>query len=311
MRVLVALDGSEPSDIARELVTSLAWPGETTIRLVTVVPDLFTMFGGPWMEIAPPSAPEIEEETVQRQQRMLEAASARLARPGLTVETQVRRGRAATAIVHEATEFGADVAVLGARGHGAWETALLGSVSAEVVDHAPCPVLVARLAALERIVLADDGSAGATGAGRVLSTWPPFVGVPVRVVSVASAPVPWQSGVLPLLMEAAFEAYEDTLREAKERLTVVARRAADGLAEGGREATLEVRVGDPAREIVEAAAEVGASLIAVGSRGLTGVRRLLLGSVARNVLHHASCSVLVVRAEVAEHLGGQAPEAAG
>ena len=38
-----------------------------------------------------------------------------------------------------------------------------------------------------------------------------------------------------------------------------------------------------------------ADAIVIGTRGRTGLRRLLLGSVARNVMHHASCSVLIIR----------------
>lgn len=306
MRVLVALDGSEPSDVARALVGNLAWPPETTVRLITAVPELFTMFGGgPWMEVPPSTAPAIEEQVVEQQRAMLAAASAGLERSGLAVETFVRRGRAATTIVLEAGEFQPDLVVVGARGHGAWETALLGSVSAEVVDHAPCPVLVARTDTLERIVLAEDGSEGAAAARRLIATWQPVANIPVRIVSVASAMAPLQSGVSPLLMDEAFEAFGETLDEAKAHFAEVAQTAAGELATAGREVTTEVRVGDPAREIVAAATEAGASLIAVGSRGLTGVRRLLLGSVARNVLHHAACSVLVVRADIADHLQGR------
>jgi len=47
--------------------------------------------------------------------------------------------------------------------------------------------------------------------------------------------------------------------------------------------------------IVEAAAEVDADLIIVGSRGMNAVQRWLLGSVSSKVVHHAPCSVLVVR----------------
>jgi nucleotide-binding universal stress UspA family protein len=311
MRVLLALDGSEPSDVARALVGNLAWPPETTIRLITITPELFTMFGGgPWLEVPPPTAPAIEEQVVEQQRTMLATASAPLERPGLTVEAFVRRGRPATTIVLEAGEFDADLVVVGARGHGAWETALLGSVSAEVVDHARCPVLVARTGTFERIVLAEDGSEGAAGARRAIATWASFASVPVRIVGVASVMAPLQSGVSPMLMDEAFEVYEQTLDEAKARLSEVADTAAGELAAAGREVTTEVRVGDPAREIVAAATEAKASLIAMGSRGVTGLRRLLLGSVARNVLHNAPCSVLIVRAEVAEQLGDEQPAAA-
>jgi nucleotide-binding universal stress UspA family protein len=52
--------------------------------------------------------------------------------------------------------------------------------------------------------------------------------------------------------------------------------------------------GDPAGELLEAADTFAADLIVVGSVGLTGSSRFLLGSVASNVLHHAPCDVLVV-----------------
>jgi len=52
--------------------------------------------------------------------------------------------------------------------------------------------------------------------------------------------------------------------------------------------------GDPAHELLEAAETFGADLIVVGSVGLTGSARFVLGSVASTVLHHAPCDVLVV-----------------
>ena len=63
---------------------------------------------------------------------------------GLDVTTRLIEGRAASVIVDTAREIGAELIILGARGHGAIEGALLGSVSAEVVDQAACAVLVAR-----------------------------------------------------------------------------------------------------------------------------------------------------------------------
>ena len=55
--------------------------------------------------------------------------------------------------------------------------------------------------------------------------------------------------------------------------------------------------GDPAAEIVRFATERGIGTIVMGTRGHTGLARLVLGSVARNVLLHAPSSVLVVRAQ--------------
>lgn len=53
--------------------------------------------------------------------------------------------------------------------------------------------------------------------------------------------------------------------------------------------------GNPADVIVQEAAESGADLIVVGTRGLNAAQRVLMGSVSTNVVHHAACDVLVVR----------------
>jgi nucleotide-binding universal stress UspA family protein len=55
-----------------------------------------------------------------------------------------------------------------------------------------------------------------------------------------------------------------------------------------------VEDGSPAHRLIEAAADWDADLIVVGSRGETGLERLLVGSVSRAVLYHAPCSVLIV-----------------
>jgi nucleotide-binding universal stress UspA family protein len=53
--------------------------------------------------------------------------------------------------------------------------------------------------------------------------------------------------------------------------------------------------GNPADVIVQEAEESGADLIVIGTRGLNAARRLVMGSVSTNVVHHAPCDVLVVR----------------
>ncbi len=55
------------------------------------------------------------------------------------------------------------------------------------------------------------------------------------------------------------------------------------------------RKGDLASEIVDLAKENDVDLIVVGSRGLSGIKMFLLGSVSKRVTEHAHCSVLVVR----------------
>jgi nucleotide-binding universal stress UspA family protein len=64
---------------------------------------------------------------------------------------------------------------------------------------------------------------------------------------------------------------------------------------GGAVAEAHLKVGTAAAEIVELAEDIGAGLIVMGSRGLGGIRRALMGSVSDSVVRHAPCPVLVVR----------------
>jgi nucleotide-binding universal stress UspA family protein len=70
--------------------------------------------------------------------------------------------------------------------------------------------------------------------------------------------------------------------------------AADALARTGHDVRWSVSHGGPAHEILVAAQAFESELVVMGSRGLTGLSRLVLGSVARNVLLHAHTSVLIV-----------------
>ncbi len=55
------------------------------------------------------------------------------------------------------------------------------------------------------------------------------------------------------------------------------------------------REGDPADAILDVAEEIGADLIIVGNKGMTGAKRFLLGSVPNKVSHHAPCSVMIIQ----------------
>ena len=55
------------------------------------------------------------------------------------------------------------------------------------------------------------------------------------------------------------------------------------------------RIGDPGSEIVDCAAEISADLIVMASHGRTGIKSLLLGSVAERVMRHAECAVMILR----------------
>lgn len=134
---------------------------------------------------------------------------------------------------------------------------------------------------MERIVVGYDGSPAARKAlKRALEISARF-GSKVYVVHVVDT-------ALLSLSEAFAPSMLAALREAGEKVLQEASREAPGV---------EARLleGDPAHEIVRFAAEVGASLIVVGSRGLSTIRRMLMGSVSSRVVQESPVDVLVVK----------------
>jgi nucleotide-binding universal stress UspA family protein len=294
LRIIVATDGSEAAGVGVELVRGIDWPDGSSVTVVEAVESGVGLFGGPWPTLALNQVERIEEAIRTEAGRVVAEAARRLARPGLAVDSAVLQGRPATAITERAREMGADLIVVGGRGHGTIETVVLGSVSAEIVDRASVPVLVARSVRLDGVVFAWDGSDGAATAADLLERWPIFQGADVRVVSVADVEVPWWSGfpepsglaTLPLLTGA--------VEETRRHHAALADSMAARLRDHGLAAEPEPREGDAATELIRAAVTAHAGLVVMGTHGRTGLGRIVLGSVAHNVVRHAPCNVLVV-----------------
>jgi nucleotide-binding universal stress UspA family protein len=298
MRILLAVDGSVSSDRATELVSQFPFPADSVVRVVAVQQPFVDVLAMSWASMGDAASnTETEEERDARHLReAIERAEITLRRPGLKLEGFLLRGRPASAIVDEAGAMEADVVVVGSRGHGTIATMVLGSTASEVVDHAPCPVLVARTSALGAVVFADDGSKSARTAEDVLTAWALFKDHEISVVTVAEVAVPVAAGFTPGLYDQVLESYTRSVDSAREEVAEESRTAAHRLADAGFAATPVALEGDPAAEIVRFAAARGTGTIVMGTRGHTGLARLFLGSVARNVLLHAPCSVLIVRA---------------
>jgi nucleotide-binding universal stress UspA family protein len=75
---------------------------------------------------------------------------------------------------------------------------------------------------------------------------------------------------------------------------LVCERAGDQVRRAGAKAETHPRAGDAAEVLIEVAKDVGADLIVVGNRGMTGMRRFVLGSVPNKVSHHSPCDLLIV-----------------
>jgi nucleotide-binding universal stress UspA family protein len=286
MRVLVATDGSEAADRAVGLASSIEWPAGTKIRVVTVIEPVPPVPAAEWVGAAAPVEAMYPHEADRVAKAILERACDALAHTSAEVSGQMLYGRPATSILESARELGADLAIVGSRGHGTIASMVLGSVGAEVADLAECPVLIARGRHLTRAVLGVDDSEFSRAAEKVVAEWPIFAKVAIEVTHVAQVALPWMVALGPgvsVQPEIGPDEYE-TVGAATRRLK-----------EAGRHAFGRMVVGDPAAGLLLTAEEAQADLIVVGTHGRTGLSRAVFGSVARNVMLHAPCSVLVVR----------------
>jgi nucleotide-binding universal stress UspA family protein len=141
-KILVAVDGSSCAEHALDFALDLAQQSSAEIQLLTVIPPLFlprhslawASFGH--LDINSPSENYLVAELDMAEEK------ARQKKPKLQVSAKIEYGIPEEKIVDAATKGHFDLIIMGKRGLGKKFT--LGSVSAKVVEHASCPVLIAK-----------------------------------------------------------------------------------------------------------------------------------------------------------------------
>jgi nucleotide-binding universal stress UspA family protein len=181
----------------------------------------------------------------------------------------------------------------------------MGSVSNSVIHHAHGSVLVVRRNGRERdylpgrILLALDASEEAASATRTAVEIANATGSELHILFA----LPTQELIGYLGPEMADEfVLERAKHRAREFVDKQAKRIE---AKGGKVKDAHLAFGRPDEKIVKLSEELEAGLIVVGSRGLSGMRRALLGSVSDSVVRHAHCPVLVVREKRHQDLANQ------
>lgn len=154
-----------------------------------------------------------------------------------------------------------------------------------------------------KILLGADGSDFARIAEELIVRVPSWQSAEVVCASVAPS-LALLFTPDPFLGAATAEVAGDTYDSAKRLAKDYADAAASRLGARGLKATTANLEGEPGHELLEFAERNEIDLVAVGSRGMSPVESLLLGSVARKMVAHARCHVLVGRA-----LEGKSPEA--
>jgi nucleotide-binding universal stress UspA family protein len=140
---------------------------------------------------------------------------------------------------------------------------------------------------MQSVVVGTDGSPDADAALREAARIAKAEGAVVSLVTAFPDVPTYSEGI-------ASSAKRDRI-DLREVAEGVLSRAADDLRSQGLEVLTEAREGDPAQVILDVSRERDADLIVIGARGLTGIRRFLLGSVSSKLAHHADCSLMIVR----------------
>jgi nucleotide-binding universal stress UspA family protein len=145
-----------------------------------------------------------------------------------------------------------------------------------------------------KILLATDGSEEATLASRTAVELADKTSSELHVAFVLPTQDAPDYDTMGFDMEKSHEEEEKIRQMGQRLLDEQVRRLEEA---GGTVAGAHFRLARPDRGILAIGEDVGAGLIVLGSRGLGGVRRALMGSVSDSVVRHAHCPVLVVRKE--------------
>jgi nucleotide-binding universal stress UspA family protein len=251
-------------------------------------------------------ADDFYELAERRAREELEALRARLGPPAIhpgpisIVET-VRIGAPSDEIVGFAGEKEADLVVVGTKGRTGLARVLVGSVAESVVRRAPCPVLAVRVPesaappvnppSFARIVCAVDSSDSSRAALRASCDLADRFDAEVVAVTVVDDYLVAQATTLSPLDAVALErrfveiAHDNLERCVEETVG----------AKCGKGIRRRVETGRPAESIARAAELEGASLVACGTHGRSGIVRALFGSVAEKIVRLSPCPVLTVR----------------
>ncbi|MGE6759062.1 universal stress protein [Corallococcus interemptor] len=282
--VLVATDFSLSGARAVERTALLPLAPEAAVILVHVLPG---------------RAPkELVAQARERASRTLAViahelhAALHAAGSSASVEARLVTGKPAPTLVSLAQSVGVDLVVLGRHGRRPVRDLFLGSTADHVIRYGPSPVLVVHglVEAPYRhpLVAVDDEDTSRRAVEFLPAVLEPRT--PLRLIHAYESPLEYM--VFPGLTREERARYRERFKEGALRQLRSLHRHLDALGLRYRQA---LEHGSPYSIILKEARRHRADLLALGTQARSGVSRILLGSVATDVIREAGCDVLVVR----------------
>jgi nucleotide-binding universal stress UspA family protein len=281
-RILVATDGSEPSQAAVSVATNLALASGAVVKVVHVWNLEVHHRHGVW-----------DLETRGEARQLIDSTVTRIRFSGVEADGEILRGdhhHIAAAVAEAARRFDAELVVIGSRGLSDWQSLLsTQSVSHELLTRVDCPVLIVR----------GPSASSTHRAQRVLVA---IAGEEIEAsveaaIAVASAP---GSSVLVLHVPiSAFSTQGYSYIEPDEEMEGTLARATRLITEAGVPVQSMVTDDGPvAKTVIEEAANWGADIIVIGSSRMGDIGSILLGSVTHNLLRASERPILVAERRV-------------
>ncbi len=299
-RILTTSDFSHESKAGTDYAMGLAQKLDASVVLLHVIEALPPVDGLETYVLLSTHSGFFEDARI-RLTRIAQQARAKR----LHLSTQVRVGKAPSAIVATADQSRSDLVVMATHGYTGFKHALLGSTAEWVVRHAGCSVLTVPTEAWQ----------------------PPFKGrgftlrkvlVPLDFSELSKAALPWAAflahlfhaeiilvnvtELFPMDHLMGQEMMNHTITPLMRDAEIGLERIGEGFnVPAGVKTSVIARAGVPYKEICRAARELSADLIVLTTHGYTGLKHVWLGSTAERVVRSASCPVLVARAVSPAH----------
>ena len=314
MKILIAYDGSECGDAALADLRRAGLPDKVEALVMSVAdvflpPPINEEIDNTFPFYLPAGVKHAHERAAQALKdagRLAETATDRLRNtfPAWKVNAYACAESPAWGVILQAGHINADLIVVGSHGHSDLGGRLiLGSVSQRILYEAPCSVRVARgnsaRSSLDdapvRLVIGADASPDSQAAVAAVAArqWPSGSEVQLVIVLdtvLSITPNPSEPEVVKWI-ETDNETDIAWLHEFFEA-------SAAPLRDAGLKASTVIKKGNPKSVLVEVAKDWSADCIFVGAKGLRGIERILLGSVASALSARAHCSVEVVRRRI-------------
>lgn len=287
--VVVGVDGSETGAVALDLAVKSASLHHAPLTIVTAYIDSGDVIGASGVGLPEQFWMEQEDRATEIGRAALATARERLGDAAeITAEVTMQQP---IPYLLEKSET-ASLLVVGTRGLGRFGSALLGSVSAAIVSHAKCPVLVARDEVGELdgpVVVGVDGSEVSQAAIAVAAEEADLRGVPLQAVH------SWTDVDLVAAGGRDYQTTGGDWSATEEDEAAVLSESLAGIQSAHPDLVVERTVvrDRPVRALLEASEK--AQLVVVGSRGRGGFSGMLLGSTSRSLLASVSIPLLIVR----------------